>query len=322
MMHAPIRATPIRLGLVGCGRLAELGYVPALGRTDAVQLVAVADPDHARAELVAGLAARTGDAVAAFTDATALVEGAELDAVVVASPAGAHVADASVATAAGVTVLVEKPPAPAAEGARSLAALARAPWLGFNRRFDPGVRALRDAVPSAGELDMNLEIQYRRASWRAHSVHDDALLDLGPHLVDWARWISSSEITAVAAAEISQDRAELSVTLERGRARVVASCDRSHREIAEVRDESGGMIGRHVVGGPVAAVLGRLRPGPHPLVSSLSRELEELARVMRGGGPGALGTADDGVAIMAVIDGARASAAAGGRSVSVERSGA
>jgi predicted dehydrogenase len=62
----------------------------------------------------------------------------------------------------------------------------------------------------------------------------------------------------------------------------------------------------------VAAVLGRLRPGPHPLVASLAAELDDLARVARDGGPAELGTAADGVAVMAVIDAARESAATGG----------
>ena len=39
---------PVRIGLVGCGRLAELGYIPALARVHGAQLVAVADPDPIR----------------------------------------------------------------------------------------------------------------------------------------------------------------------------------------------------------------------------------------------------------------------------------
>jgi predicted dehydrogenase len=39
---------PLRLGLAGCGRLAERGYLPALALRDDVELVAVVDVDPAR----------------------------------------------------------------------------------------------------------------------------------------------------------------------------------------------------------------------------------------------------------------------------------
>jgi len=45
---------PLRLGLVGCGRLAELGYAPAAAAARGVEIVAVADPDRDRRGLLAG----------------------------------------------------------------------------------------------------------------------------------------------------------------------------------------------------------------------------------------------------------------------------
>ena len=56
------------------------------------------------------------------------------------------------------------------------------------------------------------------------------------------------------------------------------------------------------------AVLGRLRPGPHPLVESLTAELEAFARTVRGDPDPVLGRAADGVAVMAVLDEVRARA--------------
>ena len=60
----------------------------------------------------------------------------------------------------------------------------------------------------------------------------------------------------------------------------------------------------------MAAVLGRLRPGPHPLVTSLTAELEAFARTVRGTPDPVLGSAADGVAVMAVLDEVRARAVA------------
>lgn len=305
---------PLRVGLVGCGRLAELGYLPALGRTGDLRLVAVADPDARRRRRLATLA---GDAasgpLADFASADDLLAGTAIDAVVLASPAAAHLRDAAAATAAGVAVLVEKPPAPDAAGAAALAALDPPPRIGFNRRFDPAVRAVREAIPDDGDLVLDLGIHYRRQSWGAHAVHDDALSDLGPHLVDWARWLSGSEAFAVRAVEISPERATIEVELGRGRARLRAAADRLHREQIEVRDPAGTLLGRHRTGGPVAAIAGRLTPKPHPLVVSLAAQLDAFARAVRGETVADLGTAADGLATMVVVDAVRASAADHGR---------
>jgi predicted dehydrogenase len=303
-----LSAEALRLGLVGCGRLAELGYLPALDLVGAVRLVAVADPDRIRRERVAGHA---GPGVRALRDAEALLAAVPVDALVLASPTAAHVADAAAAAEAGVTVLVEKPPAPDADGAAGLAALTPTPWVAFNRRFDPGARAARDAVPATGTLDLRLAISYRRRSWGAHAVHDDALTDLGPHLVDWARWLTGSEVHEVTSATASHERASMTLALGRGTARIDAAADRLHRERIEVRDAAGTVVARHAVGGPVAAVTGRLVAGPHPLVTSLAGQLEALVDAVAGRPSPHLGTAADGLATMQVLDAARTSAATG-----------
>jgi predicted dehydrogenase len=307
-----------RIGLIGCGRLAALGYVPALRRAPGVELVAVADPDHRRrAEVLAAHGDLRAGRVMAFPSAAALLDGVEVDALVLATPAHLHVADAARAVSAGVAVLVEKPPAEDVGGARALAALDPAPWVGFNRRFDPGARAVRDAVPAAGALDLTLAIGYRRKSWGAHVAHDDALLDLGPHLVDWARWLTGADVEAVTAPEVSHERATLELRTSRGVVRIWARADGIHRELIDLRSADGRSLARHSVGGPVGAVTGRLQRGPHPLVLSLTAQVSALGRALGGAAEPDLGTAADGVAVMAVIDAARASASAGGQVVAV-----
>jgi predicted dehydrogenase len=240
-----------------------------------------------------------------------LLAGAEVDAVVAASPVTSHLDDATRAAAAGVAVLVEKPPAPDASGARDLAVLRPAPWAAFNRRFEAGALAARDRVPPTGDLDIRLEIAYRRRSWRAITVHDDALLDLGPHLIDWARWLTRSDVIEVRDAVVTDERADFELTLARGRAHVRASTDRLHRELIDVSDATGARVARHRVGGPSAAIVARFRRGPHPLVTTLRAQLDAFARAMVGGDAGNLGTADDAAAVMTVVDAVRASAASG-----------
>jgi predicted dehydrogenase len=290
---------PVRIGLVGAGRLAEVGYLPAAAAARDVVLAAVAEPDPVRRERIAG-------GRPAFADARALLAGTDVDALVLATPAAAHLADARAAAAAGIPVLVEKPPAPDRDAAAALAALEPAPYVAFNRRFDPALAALRRATPAGAEVAVVAEISYRRGAWGAHAVADDALLDLGPHLVDLARWITGADVTRVRRAAVTAARADFDLELGAARARIRCATDRLHHERVEVRHRDGTLVGRHRVGGPVRAVLGRLRPGPHPLVASLTAELEAFARTVRGDLDPVLGRAADGVAVMAVLDEVRA----------------
>ncbi|WCO65732.1 Gfo/Idh/MocA family oxidoreductase [Iamia majanohamensis] len=296
----------LRLGLVGCGRLAEHGYVPAIAATPGVALAALVDPDPRRRALVASLAGgRAGTGIATHDDVASLLAGGAVDAVVLASPAEAHLDDATRVAAAGLPALVEKPPAPDAVGAAALAALDPAPHVAFNRRFARGLAAVRRALPVRGAVELRLALHYRRQSWGAVQVRADALADLGPHLVDWARWLLGAEVDAVEAVALAPDDARLTLHLGAHRAHLHAAADRLHQELVEARGPSGAVVARQRVGGPVAAVTGRLRPGPHPLVTSLRDQLVAFAGAARGRPAPDLGTAADGAACMAVLDAAR-----------------
>jgi predicted dehydrogenase len=311
----------VELGLIGCGRLAEAGYLPALAEVPGIRLAAVADPDAARRAHVAALATANGDRVAAYPDLARLLAGTAVDAVVLASPPVAHPADATEAVSAGVPVLVEKPPAPDAAGAAAIARLAPAPWVGFNRRFDPGVQAVRPLVPPRGHVQLDLVIHYRRQSWRPIIVDDDVLTDLAPHAVDLARWLTGGEVIEVVGATVTPTRAELHLMLTRARARISLATDRPHRELVEVRDDRGAVVGRHRLGGLVAGVRGRIAPSPGPpaLVAALVGQLRAFGDAVRGEPAPALGTAVDGLAVMDVIDAIRTCAARGGRPTAVAR---
>jgi predicted dehydrogenase len=303
--------------LVGGGRLAEDGYLPALAITRGLRLGGVVDPEPGRREQVARAArsAGLGDVPTAAT----LEDGIAVCApemAVIASPVGTHEDHAVALSAAGIPTLVEKPPAPDAAGAARLAALDPAPWVGFNRRFDPGAAAVRDALPSAGHgFELRLGLHYLRRSWGAVGAGDDALLDLGPHLVDWALWITGGTITSVTCSQLTHDRAAVELGLDHGRVLVDAATDRPWRESIELRRASGEIVARHGLGGAVAGALARVRrsAGPSPLVDGLSRQLVALARVATGrDADPRLATARHGAVVMAALDAARASAAQGG----------
>lgn len=291
---------PVRLGLAGCGRLAELGYAAAAHAAARVEIVAVSDPDRARRGLVA---AKLGASAHARLEELLAVPG--LDGIVVCTPASQHEAVAESAARADLPALVEKPPAPDADGALRLAALAPAPWIGFNRRFDQGLE-LAGRVPAGEDLDLRMVLHYRRASWRPVTDGDDALLDLAPHLVDLALHLTRAIPLAVRA-QAARERAGVELATSRGRVRIECATDRLHREVVEILDAGGRRVGRCERGGRARGLAARAMPGAHPLARSLTAQLEAFGAALRGADPGPLATADDGVVVMRVLDAARRS---------------
>ena len=226
----PVKAaTPsLRLGLVGCGRLAELGYTPASRAADGIEIVAVADPERTRRGLVADKLGASGHA-----RMSEMLAATPLHGLIVCTPAEQHEEATTLAAHAGLTVLVEKPPAPDAEGALRLAALSPEPWIAFNRRFDQGSELAR-RVPPGGELALKMVLHYRRDSWRPVQRGDDALLDLGPHLIDLALFLTRSAPVAVRA-HATRDRAGIVLATTRAEVQIECATDRPHQELVEVR---------------------------------------------------------------------------------------
>lgn len=318
----------MRIGIAGCGRIAERGYVPAALAADGVTIAGFADPDAGRRRQCAELWAHDGSGEAsAFASSTELLVAEPVDLLVVAAPAAHHLPLAEEAAATGVRSLVEKPPALDLSEAQRLAALDPQPLVAFNRRFLQG-HELRDAIPAEGWLELDLELRFRRDAWGAHQADDEALLDAGLHLIDLACHLSGAAPIAVRDARIEPERATLELELSRGRARIACATDRSHREVVAVRDRSGKLLARSSWGG-LRARVGGLIGRPDPLVLSLRRQLEALRAVgvspmeppqsflQRGHPHRPLATAADAVAAMAVVEAARRSAQLGGAEVTV-----
>src|SRR2546423_90178 len=99
------RARMIRLGVIGCGQVAELRHLPALRRVSGVEVAALADVDPLRLERVArqfGVARRCSN----YSD---LIETGDVDAVAVCVPPALHAVVARAALDAGKHVFIEKP---------------------------------------------------------------------------------------------------------------------------------------------------------------------------------------------------------------------
>lgn len=102
----PVVLRTLRCGLVGTGGAAGF-HARSVAAHPGVELVAVTDHDRRKAD---EFAAAWGHPVA-YDTLDELLEGAELDVLLICTPPGAHEKQALAAFAAGVHVIVEKPPA-------------------------------------------------------------------------------------------------------------------------------------------------------------------------------------------------------------------
>jgi predicted dehydrogenase len=128
---------PLRIGMIGCGRIAQAAHLPALEKTDRLKLVSVYDPSEI---LSSRVAARYGVESAATLDE---LLASDIDAVVIATPDRFHHSLGMAALKASKHVLVEKPLAANEEEADELARLAGEQNLrlqtGAMKRHDPGI---------------------------------------------------------------------------------------------------------------------------------------------------------------------------------------
>jgi len=188
---------PLGLAIIGCGLIGKK-RASALAGIPAARLVAVCDLDAARAQSLAALHPGT----VALTDANALFDRADIQAVIIATLNGALAPLARAATAAGKHVLVEKPGALDAAELRAVQAAANATGakvrLGYNHRFHPALRKAREIIDSGvmGPL-MFLRARYGHGGragydreWRADPKLSGGgeLIDQGVHLIDLAGW--------------------------------------------------------------------------------------------------------------------------------------
>jgi predicted dehydrogenase len=304
---------PIRLGLVGCGRVAEFGYLPAFRHAMGVKLARVADPNQTRCKDIA-------PGVPAHESIRALINAGDVDALIIATPTRFHLADARCAAEAGLPALLEKPPGLNIGEASVVRALNPPPWIAFNRRFEPGITRLKDELPRHNNIHLRLELHYRRGAWKPFDMHDDALLDLGPHLIDLARWLTDSEILWARALSLHEHRVEFEVRLARGHAAIACSNNSPYRERIDLKSSRGRLNCSYKRGGILSGILAKLQPHrENPLVRPMVGQLEAFGRAVRGKLAGtSLATAADGLAVMSVIDAIRRSAVQGGAECSLQ----
>jgi myo-inositol 2-dehydrogenase / D-chiro-inositol 1-dehydrogenase len=197
----------MRIGLVGVGRIGAF-HAATLKGLDTVEQVVVADVDPALAQAVA-----KGLGLEAAPDVEALFR-AGLDGVAICAPTSAHAELIGRAQDAGLTTFCEKPAASDLAGTRLVAervADGEVPvHIGFQRRFDAGFRAARDAVTS-GSLGWIHTIRANTAD--AAPPHASYIpssggffRDCSIHDFDAVRFVTGREVVSVFA--VGENRGE------------------------------------------------------------------------------------------------------------------
>ncbi|MFQ5593891.1 MAG: inositol 2-dehydrogenase [Anaerolineae bacterium] len=194
----------INVGLIGAGRIGRVHAEHLAHRIPEANVVAVADIIAEAAEKLAA----DFQIPAAFTDHRAIMEDETIEAVVICSSTDTHAQMIEAAAAAGKHIFCEKPIAlDLARIDQALEAVSRAGvklQVGFNRRFDPSFRRVRELVASGQIGDPHiLRITSRDPApppIEYVKVSGGIFLDMTIHDFDMARFLMGSEVEEIFAA--------------------------------------------------------------------------------------------------------------------------
>ncbi len=200
---------PLGVGFIGLGETVNLNHLPTIAKSDLVRAVAGTDITAARRDK---FASEIDGPI--YADLDPLLNNADVDIVVVATPHLFHKEHAVAALEAGKHVICEKPFGLNLSEARQIAAVAertgRYASVFQNRRFDADSIAIFQAVESGaiGDLVSISRAHYRhkphtdwaaqeyRPNWRLEAWGGH-LIDWGPHLLNQLSYLAKSEPKSV-----------------------------------------------------------------------------------------------------------------------------
>jgi len=173
----------LRIGVIGLGGIALKAYLPVLSHAENWTLVGGFSPNQQKAQAICD-----SYRMACFSRMDELA--GQCDAVFVHSSTASHFEVVGQLLAQGVHVYVDKPLAAELEQAEQLVEQARKTgktlMVGFNRRFAPLYRQLKDNMQSAASLRMD---KHRTDSVGPNDLRF-TLLDDYLHVVDTALWLA------------------------------------------------------------------------------------------------------------------------------------
>ena len=191
----------VKIGVVGCGGRGR-HHLERLATLDDVHVVAIAD---------ASQEARTNvgdqyDVARRFEGIDDLLDGADVDAVVLATPAHLNAATAAVSLERGIDTLMEKPPGLGIDETRHLRDLAAASgargMVAWDRRFNPWLLAARERVAARGAV-LQLVGEFHKPTKTINDprfpekLKDNMLLETPIHAIDVVRSMAGADVAEV-----------------------------------------------------------------------------------------------------------------------------
>ncbi|HDN17708.1 MAG TPA: Gfo/Idh/MocA family oxidoreductase [Candidatus Bathyarchaeota archaeon] len=190
----------IHVGFIGAGAHANRVHYPSIVSIDSAEIAAICDlnEEKLRATAEKYKVERT------YTNYLDMIEKEELDCVYIIMPPHQLYSCVVDCLKAGLNVFIEKPPGITLNQTKSLAWYAKKysclTMVGFNRRFIPIMRKVRNMMLRRGDIDVCV------ASFHKNRIRDEppyyqGIVDIltcdGIHAVDMLRWMSGGEAVNV-----------------------------------------------------------------------------------------------------------------------------
>lgn len=190
----------LKIGVVGCGAIGREHIKRLQHKLQGSRVVAVCDVFEEGAKKAAALA---GEGTKVFTDATALVNDADVDAIVVTTPGFAHKDVVLAAVKAGKPVFCEKPLCTTAADCKEIvdAEIAGGKHLvqvGFMRRYDKGYNQVKELLDS-GDFGKPLVLKCTHRAIDVDNAYSTemAVTDTAIHEIDCLHWLIDDEWDSV-----------------------------------------------------------------------------------------------------------------------------
>jgi len=190
----------VKIGVIGAGSHANSVHYPSLSMIKEAEILAVCDlnPDRLRAT------AEKYSIPNQYLDYSKMLEKEELDAVYVIMPPHQLYDIAVDCLKQGISLFIEKPPGLTRSQTESLAWYAEKygcrTMVGFNRRFIPLMRRVREIVEERGPVNQCVSTFYKNILTQEPPYYSgavDVLTSDVIHAVDTLRWMGGGEVSNV-----------------------------------------------------------------------------------------------------------------------------
>lgn len=205
----------IRIGIVGCGRAAELIYLPLLLKHKEMIITAAIDPIKDRREWIQS---RVRNCVVAETINDTVINA--IDAAIICSTPETHIPLANSFLKCNKHVLIEKPLGVSLEGVdnllKTLSKTSANLLMAFNHRYWAPVNKMKTILSHSNGFNSidSCEIYFsgNYNIWNPISFRSDSLEDLGPHIFDLIVHLFEQDIHSIMA--VSKQRNAFSLNIK------------------------------------------------------------------------------------------------------------